>query len=257
MLIRVNSWLLFFRRIGTKIKEDIMTRKKNSKEPSIDQFVKEQLEKWASAYSKDKAKADAHLPVITVAMEPGSGGSVMAQKIAERLGFSYFHRDIVEEISKTAKIRSTVVNTLEKERLSGVKDFISSLIEDKYIHPDTYLKHLLEVISTIGEHGRAVIVGRGANFILPDEDIFSVRVIAPVETRIRNVALEYRVTSEEAKRRVIGRESRRKAFVRQSFNANITNPIHYNMTVNLGKMSIAAAVEAVIAAVMATLVGNP
>jgi cytidylate kinase len=230
-----------------------MTKKK----PSIEQFVKDQLNKWESAYSKDKAKTEARLPVITVSMEPGSGGSVMAQKIAERLGFSYFHRDIVEEISKTAKIRSTVVNTLEKERLSGVKDFISSLIEDHYIHPDTYLKHLLEVISTIGNHGRAVIVGRGANFILPAEDIFSVRVIAPKEMRVRNVALEYRVTSEESKRRVIRRESRRKAFVRHSFNVDITNPIHYNMTINTGKMSIAASVEAVIAAVMATLVGNP
>ena len=230
-----------------------MTKKKTS----IEQFVKNQLEKWESAYPKDKAKTEARLPVITVSMEPGSGGSVMGQKIAERLGFSYFHRDIVEEISKSAKIRSTVVNTLEKKRLSGVKDFISSLLEEHYIHPDTYLNHLLEVISTIGKHGRAVIVGRGANFILPADDIFSVRVIAPMEKRIRNVALEYRVTSEEAKRRVIRRESRRKAFVRQSFHADISDPIQYNMVINTDKMSVAAAVEAVIAAVMATLVGNP
>jgi cytidylate kinase len=230
-----------------------MTKKKTS----IEKFVKNQLEKWDKAYAKDKVKTEAYLPVITVSMEPGSGGSVMAQKISERLNFSYFHRDIVEEISKSAQIRSTVVNTLEKERLSGVKDFISSLVEEQYIHPDTYLKHLLEVISTIGKHGRAVIVGRGANFILPAEDIFSVRVIAPLDIRIRNIALEYRVTSEEAKRRIIRRESRRKAFIRQSFHADITDPIHYNMTVNTGKIGIAAAVEAVIAAVMATLVGNP
>jgi cytidylate kinase len=78
-----------------------------------------------------------------------------------------------------------------------------------------------------------------------------------MEMRVHNVALEYRATSEEAKRRVIRRESRRKAFVRHSFNADITDPIHYNMTINTGKMSIVAAVEAVIAAVMATLVGNP
>lgn len=227
------------------------------KETSVDQFVKDQLKIWEKAYSKDKAKTEARLPVITVAMQPGSGGSVIGRNIAERLGFSYFHRDIVEEISKSAKIRSTVVNTLEKERLSGVKDFISSLIEDQYIHPDTYLKHLLEVISTIGKHGRAVIVGRGANFILPAEDIFSVRVIAPMEQRVRNVALEYRVTSEEAKRRVIRRESRRKAFVRQSFNVDISDPIHYDMIINTGKMSIGAAVESVIAAVMATIAGSP
>ncbi len=227
------------------------------KKTSIDQFVQDQLKKWEDAYSKDKAKTEARLPVVTVAMQPGSCGSVVAQKIAERLGFSYFHRGIVEEISKSAKIRSTVVNTLEKERLSGVKDFISSLIEEQYIHPDTYLRHLLEVIGTIGKHGRAVIVGRGANFILPADDIFSVRVIAPLEERIRNVALHYRVTSEEAKRRIIRRASRRKAFVRQSFHVDISDPIHYDMIVNTGKMSIAAAVESVIAAVMATLVGSP
>jgi len=226
-----------------------MTKKKIS----IDQFVKNQVKKWEKQFTGKKASSEAQIPVITVAMEPGSGGSIIAEKIADQLGFDYFHRDIVQQISKTAKIRSTVVNSLEKERLSGVKDFISSLMEDQYIHPDTYLKHLLVVISTIGKHGRAVIVGRGANFILPAEDIFAVRVICPLEKRIREVALTHRVTAEEAKRRVIRRESRRKAFVRHSFNADISDPIHYDLTINTGKMSIESAVEAVIGAVMARL----
>jgi cytidylate kinase len=233
-------------------KEKIMTKKKIS----IDHFVKDQVKKWENVYLGKEAKAEARLPVITVAMEPGSGGSVMAQKIADRLGFDYFHRDIVEEIAKTAKIRSTVINTLEKERMTGIKDFIASLVEDHYIHPDTYLKHLLVVISTIAQHGRAVIVGRGANFILPAEEIFSVRVIAPMDIRVRNVALAFRATTDEAKRRVIQRESRRKAFVRHSFNADIADPINYNMTINTGKMSIEASVEAVIGAVMAKLSSN-
>ncbi|MEE4261571.1 MAG: cytidylate kinase-like family protein [Desulfobacteraceae bacterium] len=226
-----------------------MTKKKIS----IDEFVKNQVKKWEKQFTGKKASSEAQIPVITVAMEPGSGGSIIAEKIADQLGFDYFHRDIVQQISKTAKIRSTVVNSLEKERLSGVKDFISSLMEDQYIHPDTYLKHLLVVISTIGKHGRAVIVGRGANFILPAEDIFAVRVICPLEKRIREVALTHRVTAEEAKRRVIRRESRRKAFVRHSFNADISDPIHYDLTINTGKMSIESAVEAVIGAVMARL----
>jgi cytidylate kinase len=225
----------------------------SKQEFSIDQFVKQQVKKWEKQFKRKTKGAQAKLPVITVAMEPGSGGSIIAEKIADQLGFDYFHRDIVQQISKTAKIRSTVVNSLEKERLSGVKDFISSLMEDQYIHPDTYLKHLLVVISTIGKHGRAVIVGRGANFILPTEDIFAVRVICPLEKRIREVALAHRVTTEEAKRRVIRRESRRKAFVRHSFNADISNPIHYDLTINTGKISIESAVEAVIGAVMARL----
>ena len=223
------------------------------KTPSIDKFVKDQVKKWEKQFTDKKAKAEAQIPVITLAMEPGSGGSLIAEKVAQRLGFHWFHRDIVQQIAKTAKIRSTVINTLEKERLSGIKDFVSSLMEDQYIHPDTYLKHLLVVVSTIAKHGRAVIVGRGANFILPAEDIFAVRVICPLDKRIREVALAYRVSTEEAKRRVIQRESRRKAFVRRTFNADISDPIHYDLIINTGKISIDAAVETVIAAVMANV----
>jgi len=226
------------------------------KEVSIDQVVKKQIKKWQDQFAGQKAQAEAQIPVITVSMEPGSGGSIIAARIAERLKFDYFHRDIVEKIAKTAKIRGAVVNSLEKERLTGVKDFISSLVEDQYIHPDTYLRHLLVVISTIAKHGRAVIVGRGANFILPAEDIFAVRVIAPLEKRIHAVALAHRAPTEEAKRRVIRRESRRKAFVRHSFNADISDPIHYDLTINTAKMSIDSAVEAVIAAVMAKVGDN-
>jgi cytidylate kinase len=228
-----------------------------TKNISVDQFVKQQVKKWQGQFSGKRDHAVAQIPVITLAMEPGSGGSIIAQKIAEQLEFDYFHRDIVEKIAKTAKIRGAVVNSLEKERLTGVKDFISSLVEDQYLHPDTYLRHLLVVINTIAKHGRAVIVGRGANFILPAEDIFAVRVIAPLKKRIREVALTHRAPIEEAKRRIIQRESRRKAFVRHSFNAEIADPIHYDLTINTGKMSIDAAVQAVIGAVMARIGDNP
>ena len=223
------------------------------KEVSIDQVVKKQIKKWEDQFAGKKAHPQKQIPVITVSMEPGSGGSIVAQRIADRFEFDCFNRDIVEKIAKTAKIRSKVVNSLEKERLTGVKDFISSLVEEHYIHPDTYLRHLLPVISTIAKHGRAVIVGRGANFILPAEDIFAVRVICPLEKRIREVALSHRVPIEKAKRRVIQRQSRRKAFVRHSFNADISNPIHYDLTINTGRMSIDEAVEAIIVAVRARL----
>jgi cytidylate kinase len=224
---------------------------------SIKQFVADQVEKWEHMYSQTGRQAEPRLPSITLSMEPGSGGSILAQQIADRLEFDLFNREIVEEIAKSAEIRETVIETLEKDRLSGIEDFIASLVKDYYIHPDLYLEHLFKVISTIAKHGRAVIVGRGANFILPAHEIFAVRVIAPLEIRIRNVALKYNVAAEEAKRRIIQRESRRKAFIRHSFNADISDPIHYDMVINTGKISIAAAVEAVIAAVMATVVDNP
>jgi cytidylate kinase len=226
------------------------------KTPPIEEFVKEQIKKWAKMYSRRVGKEQAHIRVITVSMEPGSGGSLIAQKIAERLGLDLFNRIIIEEIAKSAKIRSALIETLEKERLSGVEDFISSLIRDQYIHPDLYLEHLLKVVATIGKHGGAVIVGRGANFILPPEERFSVRIVAPLTVRIQNVAEWHGASLEDAKRRIIARESRRRAFVRQSFNADIRDPVNYDLTINTGRLSAESGVDAVIAALMATLKAN-
>jgi cytidylate kinase len=220
---------------------------------SIKEFVKVQIKKWQQMYLQEDGKAEARIPVITVSSEPGSGGTVIAQEIAKRLEFDYFNRDIVEGIAESAEIRSSVIDTIEKERLSGIEDFIASLIKDHYLYPGIYLQHLLEVVGTIGKHGRAVIVGRGANFILPPDERFSVRVIAPLEIRVQNVANWHKVAIEEARQRVIQRESKRRAFVRQSFNAKITDPHNYDLTINTGKMNIESAVEAVIGPVLVAL----
>ncbi len=227
------------------------------KKVSIEKFVKDQIKKWERMYPAKDKKGEMPIPVITVSKEPGAGGNILAQKIAERLDLDIFNRDIIKGIAENAKISASVIETLEEKRLSGIEDFISSLVNKHYLYPGLYLEYLMKVVCTIAEHGRAVIVGRGANFILPPEKRFSVRMVAPVDVRIQNIARGFDVSTEEAKRRVIRRESRRSAFIRQSFNADISNPINYDLTINTGKMSIEAAVEAVISAAMVTLGDTP
>ena len=177
------------------------------KNSSIETFIKDQIEKW-------KNQAQTHIPVITISSEPGSGGRVIARGLANRLGIDLFDRDIVKEIAESAHISGAVIETMEKDRLSGIKDFISSLVNDRYLWPGVYLDHLMTVVAAIASHGNAIISGRGANFLIPAEDRLSVRVIAPLDVRVKNVAKEFGVTREEAKRRVINRENRRSAFIR-------------------------------------------
>lgn len=219
----------------------------------IEDLVQKQVEKWQKLYSKKEKKKKASIPVITLCMEPGSGGCIVAEKVAKRLDFDFFHRDMIHKISESARISTTVVESLEKERLSGVQDFISSIIKDQYIHPSIYLEHLMKVVGTIGKHGRAVVVGRGANFIIPPTDRFAVRVVAPEEQRIANIAMRFGVPSDTAKRRVMVRENRRRAFISQSFNADICDPLHYDLMINTGSMSVDAGVEAIIGSVMGRL----
>jgi cytidylate kinase len=215
------------------------------KNSSIETFIKDQIEKW-------KKQTQTHVPVITISVEPGSGGRVIARGLAKRLNIDLFDRDLVKEISESARISGAVIETMEKDRLSGIKDFISSLVNDRYLWPGVYLDHLMKVVAAIASHGNAIIVGRGANFLIPMEDRLSVRVIAPLEVRVKNVAKEFGVTREEAKRRVINRENRRSAFIRQSFNADVADPRNYDLVVNTQKLDIDAALGAVIGMMVAS-----
>jgi cytidylate kinase len=181
--------------------------------------------------------------VVTISSQPGSGGQLVARKISEKMGYDLFDREIINRIAKSADISTTVIETLEKERLTGMEDFISSIINKQYIWPGVYLDHLVKVISVIGKHGRAVIVGRGANFILPPKERMAIRVIAPLDLRVHRVSENFGVPDSVARKRVLNRESKRRIFVRKAFNADISDPLHYELVLNMANLSIEAAVD--------------
>ena len=219
----------------------------DTNDQALAQFIDDQIAQWLR--QKDDPKGSpAGWSVITFSKEPGSQGNAVARGVAEKLNFAFFDRDLIKRIAQSAKISENVIEALEKERLSGVEDFISSLIEKHYLHPDVYMEHLMKVVAAIGKHGRTVIVGRGANFLLPPDECFSLRIIASLDVRVQNVARSYDVSIEEAQRRVVRREARRRAFVRQAFHADISDPKHYDLIVNTSRMKIDAAVAAICAA---------
>lgn len=151
-------------------------------------------------------------------------------------------------MAQRAEVSKRLLATLDERGLSILEDWISSLVYDRHLWPDQYLKHLMNVIGTIGKHGRAVVIGRGANFILPPEQRFRVRITAPQMLRIENVARDFNLSMDEAKRRVIKTESDRKAFIRKYFNAEIADPTNYDLVMNTETLTVDNAVDVIGAA---------
>ena len=214
---------------------------------SIPQIVEEQVHRW-QIQQKEIPEEKATVPVVTVSREPGSGGRIVAQRLSARLGFQVFHQEVLHEMANRAEVSKQLLATLDERGLSILEDWISSLVHDRHLWPDQYLQHLMKVIGTIGEHGRAVVVGRGANFILPPEQRFRVRITASQKLRIENVAQNFDLSPAEAKRRVIKTESNRKAFIRKYFNADIADPTNYDLVINTDTLTVDNAVDVVGAA---------
>ena len=214
---------------------------------SIPQIVEEQVHRW-QIQQKEKQPEKAIVPVVTVSREPGSGGRIVAQNLSARLGFEVFHQEVLHEMAKRAEVSNQLLATLDERGLSILEDWISSLVYDRHLWPDQYLQHLMHVVGTIGKHGRAVVVGRGANFILPPEQRFRVRITASRKLRIEKVARNFNLSQDEAKRRVIKTESNRKAFIRKYFNADIADPTNYDLVINTDSLTVDNAVDVVGAA---------
>lgn len=210
---------------------------------STAQLVDEQVKKWDML--RREKKEEKRFPVITVSREPGSGGSVVAEAVAKRLEFDLFNREIILAMAENTQISSRLLESLDEKGLSILEEWVSTLVNEHHLWPDQYLKQLMRVIGTIGKHGRAIIMGRGANFVLPPEGTFAVRIIAPLDRRIHNVSRKFGVTAEEAKRRVLRTESERSAFVRKYFLTDVADPVHYDLVINTGKLSIDGAVQAI------------
>ena len=214
---------------------------------SVPQIIEEQVHRWQLSQKKEVPEKEG-VSIVTLSREPGSGGRIIASRLAQKLNIDIFHQEVIHEIAKSADVSEKLLETLDERGLSTLEHWISSLVHERHLWPDRYMQHLLKVIGTIGKHGRAVIVGRGANFVLPSEKRFAVRIVAPQAWRVKNVAKEFDISPEDAKRRVLRTDSDRRAFIRKYFNADIADPNNYDLVINTATLQLDDAVNVISAA---------
>ncbi|MGV8078467.1 MAG: AAA family ATPase [Syntrophales bacterium] len=219
-----------------------------AKPRSLEQLVNEQLDKWNGLPVQTRKTKEKPSPVITVSREPGCGGTAIARKLATALGMDLVSGQIIQKVADSAEMSEKVVASLDEKQITRRDDWLTSLFEVRHLWPDSYLRHLTKVVGTVGRHGNAVILGRGANFVLPPEETFRVRLVGPREARIARVMKDRKVSRSEAEEYVVRTESDRSAFVRKYFHADIGDPAHYDMVLDTSRIGMEGVVESIRAA---------
>ncbi len=185
----------------------------------------------------------AYGPCLLVSRECGSGGGKVARQVAERLGWQVFDREVLDEIAQLAHVRVQLLDTVGERTREMWGDSWRPELEAEDIGYEMYLRYLRQVILTLGHHGDAVIVGRGAQYFLPSRCSLRVRVVAPLEMRVRRVAEAEGLSAEEAQRCVKKFDADRAEFVRKSFQREGTSPLNYDLVINTGELSLESAAE--------------
>jgi cytidylate kinase len=214
----------------------------------MDLLVESQLKKWRARISKGKDESIKKGPVLTISRETGSGGSKIARKLADELKMDLIGGHIIQHVAESAKMSRKVIESLDEKAIPLRDTWLSALFESKHLWPDQYLGHLTKVIGTIGAYGDAIVMGRGAQYILPHESTFRIRIIAPLEFRIENTVRDFKYTKEQAESYVVKTEADRRAFIRKYFHADVTDPTQYDIVVNTHWIGMEGAAKAILVA---------
>ncbi len=192
-------------------------------------------------------------PSLLVSRECGSGGTSLTRLVSERLRWQVFDREIVEEVARSAHVRHQLIDSVDERVRHGWSEFRRKLIEGEGIGREAYLSHLRQVILSLGHLGNVIILGRGANYILPPECAVSVRLMAPLEVRIRRVARRDDISLEKARRRVEQTDAERAEFIREAFGKDVNSAEDYDLVLHTGECSLEAVAGIVLAKLQAKL----
>lgn len=214
--------------------EQLITRQLKSS-----QLIK-QLSEVESAYALN--------PCITVSREPCCRGRIIAQKAAKALKIGFFDKELVDLVAKTAQKRKKLIAALDEKTQGSVEAVVNSLLGMEALPEYAYIKSLAKVVCSIAGKKPAVIVGRGANFLLPQETNLRVRIIAPFKVRVRQAMKDDNINKEEARKRLIKVHRQRKQFISKYFNKNVSNANYYDLVLNTTYLTVEQGVEIIIAA---------
>ena len=206
--------------------------------------------------------------VITISREYGSGGTSVARRIADRLGWQLVDDPLVEEIARRASVHPDVARRYDESVSPWFERLIQSLwrggfegsasrVERLAFDADEMCRLWTQVIRETADAGQAVIVGRGGQCTLRDrKDVFHVSLYAPLEFRVRNQRgrsqgqTDLRGLVEETDRR-------RAAYIRRYFGEDWKDRRLYHLGINTSiGFDLVADVILTAAGLTSTLGGN-
>ena len=128
-------------------------------------------------------------------------------------------------------------------------EFQSALEEFLGLHPGKWklFEDTTETVLRLVSAGNCIVVGRGANIITRHlKHVFHVRLVGPVEQRVRHCQEYYKLTHDEAVLFVAEKDSGRRRYIRHHFQCSIEDPLLYNLTINTGRVSFEEAATLIV-----------
>lgn len=176
------------------------------------------------------------MPIITISRGSFYHGRSIAEKLAEKLGYSCLSRDqIIENLDQ--------FHLPEIKLIRGLDDAFSVL--DRFPHGKERFKSAirLEILKRFAE-GKIVYHGLiGHHFVNNISHVLKVRIIADTEKRVADEMARENISETEARYTLKKDDEERRKWAMFLYGIDIMAPDTYNLTIRIGHLSADEAVD--------------
>ncbi len=210
----------------------------------LEQLVEHQARRWdlESHIAQPRPKP----PCIALSRLPGSGAAEVGRRVAEKLDYGFFDIELLDQIAREQGIQRRLLEGLDEHLRSGIERYVVDAFSRRAFTESEYLRAVVRAITALGERGSAVILGRGAQFILASDRSLRVLVVAPITARTARLARERDLAPADAAKLIAREDAARRQFFAYHFHLDPDDSVHYDIVVNAETLGIDAAATLVI-----------
>jgi cytidylate kinase len=200
--------------------------------------------------------------LITVSASYGTGGSVVAPALADRLGLPFLQRVTTSEGHPAEPGPCDEHLTEEELKATPIHRLFASFTQAMPVgptvsppsahHQDQHLRgHGEAGILRLLTGGGGVILGRAAAVVLGKDRGFHVRLDGPAERRIAQGAVVEGISAEQAAERLRAADKARTAYVRRLYRTDPADPALYHLVIDSTAMPLDTVIELILVAARA------
>jgi cytidylate kinase len=188
---------------------------------------------WHTRHDAEGKTSGAPTPfTIAITRESGANGALVGKKLAERLGWPVYDRELLMRIADELGLRTQLLEGADEKKTNWLQEMLESFGQPTTVSVPGYVVELTRVVASLAARGECIMVGRGTAQVLPADTTLRVRLVAPVAHRVRVMQERHNLSREEAARRVAETDHARTMFVRNNFHKDPNDPVAYDLVLN-------------------------
>ena len=212
-----------------------MTTYATTRSEALERAYQHWRERGALLEQPRSKQKEEHL-TIAISRERGAGGSAIAHRIAERMGWPLYDRELVDQVADDAGIHAQLLERLDEKRPNWLAECLEGFSGQKNMSGVGFAIRLRKVLFALYCHGNCVILGRGAAQVLPAKNTLRIRLVAPKKARVERMSKTLE-SQNDAERFVTESDRDRASFVKSYFLKDPNAIEGYDLTLDTSRFS--------------------